>query len=399
MRDRTSRSTVIPETSLTLKNYVTGQVKTKTVPAVTHGSRCVDDFGSGLAISHRHWDLGGVPSVKPHSYYSVGDKAVPLLPVVIDPLTPVNPLVPYALETSRAHRLGADAISRSWPTNPTAEAATFVAESYGKLFDLPGTALKKDGLHGGSGEFLNYQFGIAPLVSDVKKFAEAGRTSTERIDQLVRDSDRQIKRRRKLGSTSTSTSSVRNLFPAGYSNYGLTSYEVEQGTLTTTTTETEDIWFAGKFSYHIPERLTRGVGRQLLGFKYSWGATPGLDTAWNALPFSWAVDYFANVGSVVTNLQRLAEGNRLMDAYVMVRKSIVTEYTWTGNVAVDAVPDKTSIWGRRTTWRRMTSTAIKRDTLKFRYGASPFGFGLSAEDFTPMQASLLAAVAHQQTRR
>jgi len=150
------------------------------------------------------------------------------------------------------------------------------------------------------------------------------------------------------------------------------------------TVHTKETWFSGAFTYHIPSialykqtGMLEAVGKaqHLLGLEL----TP--ETVWNLAPWSWAIDWFSNAGDVVSNLSDWAtDGLVLKYGYIMERITHEETYTLVG-------PSRL---------RFPTGTSASSVTLKYeskrRLPATPFGFGLSWNSFSPRQLAITAAL-------
>jgi len=277
---------------------------------------------------------------------------------------------------------GTTAISRTIPTSSDASLAQFLGELKEGLPSLIGSSLWKtkfkDFRETGS-EYLNVQFGWKPLISDVRKFATAVANADSILAQLERDSGKNVRRRYTFPSEKSVTSSV--AFPH-YPNEGnLTIYLTDPGSLSTTTHRKVDKWFSGCYTYYLSDKTrdrvaaTAQKARLLLGLEL----TPEL--LWELAPWSWLVDYFANVGDVMSNISRFSnDGLVLRHGYIMYRETVRKEYTWTGNVSI----------GNKMT--PVTLTQTFETTLKVRRKATPYGFGFNLGSLSDSQWAILAAL-------
>jgi hypothetical protein len=96
---------------------------------------------------------------------------------------------------------------------------------------------------------------------------------------------------------------------------------------------------------------------------------------WELSPFSWLVDWFVNVGSVLDNRHMFDDLGLVMNyGYVMVeqiRSTTTTIRTSDGE----------------------TFGSQARFVLKSRRRANPFGFGVTDSALSPFQISILGALA------
>lgn len=266
---------------------------------------------------------------------------------------------------------GATAISRANPINPVFEGAATIAEliSERKFFSVPGRSGNV------SGEYLNYQFGVAPAVGGAQDLLSAIKRSEEIVDQLERDSGRKVRRQYRFPSERTVDQSKVWTYPT--CDVTSNANEFKPGWLTTTTTRETEIWFSGAFTYCLP---AAGLNRRLSELDRLYGIKPGMDTGWELIPFSWMVDYFSNAGDVVKNLNAFAQDGLVMSyGYIMAKTTVYVSERWDGQIC-------------KSTWRPFSAASNRVYTIMQRRSANPFGFGILDEDLSPRQWSILAAV-------
>ena len=282
--------------------------------------------------------------------------------------------------------LGSKAIAQCIPTNPVADAGTFIGELKEGLPKLAGKELFKskfkDYRKYGS-EFLNIEFGWKPLVSDLQKFAEAATQSDKIISQLHKDSGKNVRRRFSFPDEVTSKEQKLTAYSdvGGVSIYG--GLRNGSGTLTISTETVTKTWFSGCFTYHInlgttlPDRLNRQAAeaRKLFGVEL----TPA--TVWNLAPWSWAVDWEGNIGDVLHNVSRFSQDGLVMRyGYIMQHKYVRHVYTLKGGGVWSSDP------------RPLEHTMVVTSESKVRRAATPFGFGFDMTALSGRQSAILGAL-------
>jgi len=289
----------------------------------------------------------------------------------------VDSIVPSPMSNAQLNALGAKAVSMFQPLNPVADTTTTIAEfiSERKLFSVPGTS--------GSlpGEYLNYQFGIAPSIGYAQDLRKAIEEKEEILSQLQRDSGRWIRRRGVVYDEKETTSSTSNFQPyPGCIGPPLNSALGRGGVLRTTTHFRVRAWFSGAFTYYLPKEGT--MWRTVSELDKLYGVKPNVDTAWELLPFSWLLDYKTNAGHVLKNLSAFTSDGLVMPyGYIMCQTTRENEYEWTGQLR-----DSSG------SWRDMILHARDHQVTKQRLHANPFGFGLLPGDLSGRQWSILAAL-------
>jgi hypothetical protein len=109
-----------------------------------------------------------------------------------------------------------------------------------------------------------------------------------------------------------------------------------------------------------------------------FGLTIGPAELWEAMPWSWLIDYFSNAGHVLSNMQNGVVGDVVAEEAWVMRKHItqatqVSSLVWNdGSMAVGSI------------------TAMSETKCRLR--ANPFGFGLSTDDLSGRQIAILGAL-------
>lgn len=285
--------------------------------------------------------------------------------------------------------LGAVAIAQCSPTNPVANAATFLAETYREgLPSLPGIQSwerRAKLLVGAAGEFLNTEFGWLPLLHEMRSTANLVAHASTVLKQFKRDEGKLVRRRYYFPVASTSSSKVLNsveeptIGPNRIASYFLNG---EKGTLTLQETTERRTWFSGAFRYHLPvSDSTEGIHNNALGardFLQIVGTSLTPEVLWELAPWSWAVDYFSNAQQVIQNLQNMEIYGLFMEyGYLMdetIKKHIYT-FKKTSKEGVDLNPPP------------YIETFVSKNRVK----ANPYGFGISFNELSPLQVAILAA--------
>lgn len=300
---------------------------------------------------------------------------------------PINTLIPADLppqSPSDIRGMGATAISRSAPTVPSFGLAQFLGELREGAPKIIGSGLLKEKTRflkkrttkvtstTGS-EYLNVEFGWKPIVNDVQNFARAVIHSDKVISAYVAGSDTKIRRRHAFDPVHKSWS-----VSGGGPCVPTEPIVMASAQGTVTLTGTSKCWFSGAFKYHVPmgtgavDKLKGHVSKanHLLGVKL----TP--DVMWNLAPWSWATDWFANTGDIMTNISALGtDGLAMQYGYMMnsVENIQVNSFTVDG-------PGGGS------------GSFIRNHTVKIRTGASPFGFDLDFDGLSTRQQAIAAAI-------
>lgn len=291
---------------------------------------------------------------------------------------------------------GTTAISRVLPTNPVAGLATALGElreGFPKivgsdLFKVSGKPLSK---RAGS-EYLNYQFGWAPMVSDFKKWLKALQDSDKIWKQFQRDASRLVRRRYYFPETTEVVldDAVANQ-PIGF---GPTvaylwqgGYPSAQSTLYRHVEVKRRRWFSGAFVYYLDVNSPSATAfeRDLQRLQKLYGVKITPEVIWNLTPWSWAADWFGNTGDLLHNVSQFAQDGLVMPYGYMMETTTVTATYRMRDVALQGhtIPDLTQVF----------TTTVKR-----RRRATPFGFGLEFDSFSQFQLSIIAALGLSKRR-
>lgn len=255
-------------------------------------------------------------------------------------------------------------------------------------------------LKGGSQDYLNVVFGWQPLVQDLRKMYQTFSTVQSRIEQIVRDNGRPIRRRGRLSRTVTSSSVPFNgtemsryvfIPPIGGSTFdsGPSGSDMRARGSKRIVTST-DITFSGRFRYYLPKvpdnRWTTEAGLAL------FGVNPSPSLVYELMPWSWLIDWFSNLGDVITNWSSNGIAELLIDyGYVMRHYRKVTTY----DVLATGIYSNVSGWtynsGSRQIFNSPLSTRVVEE-VKERVVATPFGFGLQLDGLSDRQVAILVAL-------
>lgn len=286
---------------------------------------------------------------------------------------------------------GTTAIKRCKPGDPHAQFST----AFGELLKdglpaIPGVSLLKDRVSSllgrGSGEYLNYQFGVAPLLSDLDKLKDVVTKSGSLIEQFERDAGRHVRRGYAfpIERSAETVDVITNVYP-GWINAMDARSPVKQALLGKTVRRREvfrRIWFSGSFTYSLPPdwNSANSVKSTAAKFKQLAGTELTAETLYNLTPWSWAIDWFSSTGDVLSNMNSFMTNGLVMHyGYVMCHTIVTDTYSHvlnqTSSLDLPRVPELVCV----------TETKQRRK-------ANPFGFGVSWDGLTPFQVSIAAAL-------
>lgn len=238
-----------------------------------------------------------------------------------------------------------------------------------------------DYARGAGSEYLNWEFGWKPILNDLRKMLNFQKHLHRRLAQLKRDNGKPIRRSVTLVDiedvlTNTWGTPVENPFyPYVHPFYHVNG----SGTSGSKVIASRKDWFEARFRYWIPDiESPDWPARAQIALL---GANPTPDLLWNLLPWSWLIDWFYNVGSVISNMSENAAENLVAEyAYVMSHVKYSTHVLQQGTLSTKNGPVK------------CTAKAEYTKELKRRSYANPYGFGLTPGDLSGRQKAILGAL-------
>jgi hypothetical protein len=215
-------------------------------------------------------------------------------------------------------------------------------------------------------DWLNYTFGWRPFFSDLRDLAGINDFLNQRfkdVETLKRFESRYLSKRTNLGGTVATTSKNANVFRGS------------NGRLLTT--KFEKTWAVAKWQvddpilFRQPLENYHSLAKQALGLDFN------VLQLYNAIPWSWLVDWFANVQDII-KLRKNRFGVSFKSACVMTETLTSTEMNPLGN------------WGLAPSGKTVFKTTRKlRRTFKPTFFPTQGGLnGLGSSQLTTL-ASLL----------
>ena len=277
---------------------------------------------------------------------------------------------------------GTTLVSRAIPTNPMVDSSVGLAELFREgIPKMIGSSLLRDRvgfLRGLGSEYLNYEFGWKPLVNDVKAAAKAVIESETIIKQLVRDSGKNVHRRRNFLPIQENVVSYATA-PAGPGASNISAFW-NPSRISVTDFRRRDTWFSGCFTFEYDPGNLSQISNIVTQARLVYGLQLNPEVLWNLAPWSWLVDWFVNVGPLLHNVSAFQNDQLVMRyGYVMDRhrRRLVT-IGKCSHKSTNTLPE--------------LYTEVLSLDWKRRQQASPYGFGIASSSFTIRQWAILAAL-------
>ncbi len=292
---------------------------------------------------------------------------------------------------STLNSYGASAVQSTYPGNPSADLAVALAEivregmpSFHDLQELLDQMKKHKASKIGSDEYLNFEFGIRPILAEIRKFANAVVKSDQIMRQYDRDAGRLVRRRFSFPTQEEVTQFPVESGVQVYPTLPTSMYETlgYSGLRYKTRTRRVDVWFSGAYFYSLPYATIGGqtaFARDVTRARVLLGLKLDIEVLWNLAPWSWFLDWFGNIGQVIANCAAFQHDGLVMKyGYLMYREVIEDKYVHSGVHFKDGGSGEI-----QTTF----GTVLKKRTK-----AHPYGFGVRDVDLTPRQVAILAAI-------
>jgi len=309
------------------------------------------------------------------------------------PMLPASPrdmvYPPFAISSNDSlDEQGTIAISRCSPSNSVADVSTFLGETLregipklgGLLFLRSKTNRERRKALGS--EFLNHQFGWMPFLNDVNSVSNSIIRADAIWAQYERDSGRGVRRSYDFPVVeSDSYADLGTIGPwTGISTSRFADLNAPlDGKVIRSDHTTKRQWFRGMFTYFLPKDR-EGLAYQVIQARKLLGLTLTPDTIWSLSPWSWAVDWFTNTSEVLENWSNWAiNGQVLLYGYMMEHSIVERTYTYVGHTRY-----------QRADVRPPAITLVSE--AKVRRVATPYGFGITWNGFSAIQAAIVAAL-------
>ncbi len=277
--------------------------------------------------------------------------------------------LPAAPSNAELDVLGTQAIARTEPLNPATDLATYLGEMRMEgIPSLPGThALEHTRAAKAAGsEYLNVEFGWLPFIRGIRDFAK----TVEDADKIIRKhqnlANRVIQRRYQWPVVELTRADACSFSAEPFGSFtggGQWQHSWNRQ------------WFEAEYQFYLPtgQSLNDRLGRYRSYARKLYGIDLSPEVLWNLSPWSWAADWFSDVGDVMHNISALgSDGLVMRHAFVMSHTGREIQRT-----------------GER---QGVRQTTYQVDEVKIRRPGTPFGFGVSFSGLSRKQIAITAAL-------
>lgn len=314
---------------------------------------------------------------------------------------PILPIAPWSIVpvsdpgSQNLDQLGTTAIKRLKPTNNVANLAVDLAEAkrdgLPKLWGVNSWKEKTSLAHKAGDEYLNQEFGWAPLTSDIRGACYAAANAHKILSSYERNSGKMVRRRYEFpversevwSTVNPSTAAWANIPNGMFGSGQLVDLSQTKGSVIKCHRFYRRTWFSGAFTYHLP--LGFKSRNEVIAAASKAGPLLGIEltpeVVWNAIPWTWALNWVSNVGDLVSNFSDMSVDG-LVIKYGYMMEHTVTSDTYYFNGLDGYYPAQRNRPGS------ITSFFERKKRVK----ATPFGFEIGWSSLSPRQLAISAAL-------
>jgi hypothetical protein len=287
----------------------------------------------------------------------------------------------YWNQTFLPDSYAATAYNKMKPTKPSFSYLNSVYE----LKDLPGMLrqrLHKNGLKNIGSYYLALKFGWQQLFQDIARMCTLQQRVQKRLAWLIAHNGQPVKRHVNMVDTRTDYG-----MSAG-SSYGAfqpvlpTQFYHSTPTYRNIEWSTDKVWAKGTFRFWLPDgprdiNWTRKMLSALDGSSF-----PSPSQIYNAIPWTWLIDWFGNLGDVIDNIDAgVAKGLAADHWYVMREVKYLRQFCANGEFNQ-----------RDGSILKVSGTSWATATEMYRSKGDPFGFATSFNSLNGSQLAILGAL-------
>ena len=244
------------------------------------------------------------------------------------------------------------------------------------------------------GEYLNLVFGWRPFVRDLRDMYNLWHDIDRQLAKLIRENGRYVRRKATvLDDTSTTVEVPPYEYGFPYLNcYGAPPNWMSGKTVYTRTRTTKTrVWFSGSYRYYIPDVSSSQWTKRAVASLF--GGIPTPELMWELMPYSWLIDWFGNVGDVVSNMSLNAVDNlTLRYSFIMKRIRTWIEHTSVVNHSGQTAKP-TDFFKNNWPAADHVFRSIEYIDQKVRVGGgNPFGLDVGLTSLDAGQLAILAAL-------
>jgi hypothetical protein len=119
-----------------------------------------------------------------------------------------------------------------------------------------------------------------------------------------------------------------------------------------------------------------------------YGLEPSPTVLWNAIPWTWLIDWFTNASDMLSTLDTGVADRLAADYWYCMHEK-------TGTISYDC---KGKFFQQNGSKFELTASVTSTQFLKYRGVGDPFGYGFNPAGLSPMQLSIMGALGLSRLR-
>jgi len=286
--------------------------------------------------------------------------------------------------------MGSDTYNKMKPTKPNMDLGVALYE----LRELPGMLRQrfldpKNPLASIGNYWLALKFGWEPLLRDVRNYVLTQIDAQNRLKQLLRDNGKTVRRRYILfdedvpGTPFYEEADYYQAMKPGF----VTQYYSRPTHYKRTFTQHRKCHGVAAFKYWLPDG-PRDVNWTRAMMARIFGLYPSPKSVYNALPWTWLIDWGVNVSKMLENMDAGVADRLAASHFYMMYEWIMQDHL------------EVNAWYRRESGEEVSavSSSFARCSNKRRSKGDPFGWNTPENSLTGMQLSILGALGASRVR-
>lgn len=287
----------------------------------------------------------------------------------------------YWNQTFQPDSWAAAAYNKMKPTKPL---FSYLNSTY-ELKDLPGMLrqrLHKNGLKNIGSYYLALKFGWEQLFKDIARMCTLQQRAQKKLAWLIQHNGKPVKCHANMVDTRTDYGQSSGSSYGAFQPVLPTQFYHSVPTYRNIEYSTDKVWAKGTFRFWLPEgprdiEWTRKMLSALDGSSF-----PSPSQVYNAIPWTWLIDWFANYGDVIANIDvGVAKGLAADHWYIMREVTYYRQFTANGEFNQ-----------RDGSILKVSGSSWATATEKYRSRGDPFGFATNPNNLSSSQLAIAGAL-------
>lgn len=235
-------------------------------------------------------------------------------------------------------------------------------------------------------QYLNVNFGWLPFLSDVQNMIQTYHKLDVLLDRIRKNNGKWTLRSGSVVDKESIRASTEWTGTTGFAfSPALTTnlYQVSTARTLTNVIDIKRVWFSGRFRYYIPDKVMQSPTFRRDTIRKIYGLTITPADLWEAMPWSWLIDYFTNAGDILSNLSTGTVDDVVAKYAYVMGETICRHEQHSSVLSADG--------------QLIAGDIYREQAYKSRCAANPFGFDASP-DLSDRRLAILAALGISRLR-